>query len=325
MALVVFAILGLILTPIGAKATGLADATAPAPTQTEPASSAVPDVSWLAGTSDPANLASDQSLAILAGKLIFHGLVDAGGCSDGGLMNNGYASPCGERIARKAVILWQNQFDEAILQAADQSQIPPYLLKNVIARESQFWPARHLTIYGYYEYGLGHVTQMGADTLLRWNPDFYNAFCRQVYSDQTCKTSYAWQPANQQATLRGAVLQVMDANCEGCRGGIDLQRARSSIQIIAAVIKANNNHLEWLLQGFSSAAPKRVFEGSDLWRLTISSYNAGPGCACNRQDRAMGDRTYGRRRASGNRRSTSISSSTEDREYSTLPCPRTTS
>ncbi|HEY3311605.1 MAG TPA: S8 family serine peptidase [Anaerolineales bacterium] len=279
-------LIGVVLIPISAQATGLSITATPALQATatpQPVVSPVPaapppDISWLDGATAPADLASDQSLAILAGKLIFHGLVEAGSCPDAGLLPNGYASPCGERVARNAVVLWQNQFDEAILDAAGQYQIPPYVLKNVISRESQFWPARHLTIYGYYEYGLGHITQMGADTLLRWNQDFYKSFCRQVYSDETCKTSYGWLPANQQAVLRGAALQVLAADCESCTAGIDLQRARASVPVIAAAIKANYNHLDWLLRGFTSSTPNRAFETNDLWRLTISSYNAGPGC-----------------------------------------------
>lgn len=278
--LVIFALIGLALTPIRALATGLADASATSPTpETSPSPEAtVEDISWLGHATTASELASDQSLVMLAGKLINAGMVDASTCQDGGLMKNGYASPCGERVARPVVTLWQNQFDEAILQAANQEEIPPYLLKDLIAHETQFWPARHLTIYGYYEFGLGHVTQMGADTLLRWNPDFYKSFCGQVFSADTCKTPYSWMPADQQATLRGAALQVVMADCEGCPGGIDLQRARASIPVIAAVVKANLNHLEWLLRGFTSSTPNKAFENSDLWRLTVASYNAGPGC-----------------------------------------------
>ena len=80
-----------------------------------------------------------------------------------------------------------------------------------MAQESQFWPSKHLTIYKYYEYGLGSITQMGADTLLRWNADFSKKFCKQVYNDETCKTAYAFLPASQQAALRGSVLQSLDA------------------------------------------------------------------------------------------------------------------
>jgi predicted CXXCH cytochrome family protein len=280
--LLALVILAVALLPVGARASGQPDLTVtPEVTATpEPTSEpAVPaDISWLSDASSPADLASDESLAALAGKLIFRGLVDASSCSDNGMLNNGYASACGERIARPAVILWQNQFDAAIFQAAKENNLPPYLLKTVLVQESQFWPARHLTIYGYYEYGLGHITQMGADTLLRWNADFSSRFCHQVFDQKACEKTYAWMPANQQAVLRGAVLQTLSADCGNCRGGVDLQRARDSLPVIAAALRSNYNHVQWLLAGFSARTPNRVYERSDLWRLTLAGYNAGPGC-----------------------------------------------
>lgn len=238
------------------------------------------EISWLASASSPADLAHDQSLAILAGRLIFHGLVDVSSACNGasGLLRNGYASVCGEQAARKAVINWQNQFDQAIFDAATQYDVPPYLLKNLITQESQFWPARHLTIYKYYEYGLGHVTQMGADTLLRWNDAYSRSFCREVFTPETCKAAYAWMPTPQRDMLRGSVLQVLDASCDNCQGGVDLSRATASIPTIAATIKASYNHLEWMLGGITSGDVARTFDGSLLWRLTLASYNAGPGC-----------------------------------------------
>jgi subtilisin family serine protease len=284
MGLVIFS---LALAPIGVQAIGLSDLTetatetslppSPSATRTvEP--SQLPEISWLSPASAPADLATDRSLAFLAGRLIFSGLVDAGSCSDGGMLKNGSASPCGERVARNAVILWQNQFDEAIQQSAAQNGVPPYMLKNVITQESQFWPAQKQTFYGYYEYGLGHITQMGVDTLLRWNKAFYSEFCRTVYDQKTCRTDFAWLPAGQQAVLRGAAIQLLIADCGECAGGVSIQRSRASLPVIAASLKANYNHVEWLLRGLSRSTPNRVFEGSDMWRMTLASYNAGPGC-----------------------------------------------
>lgn len=243
-------------------------------------SAAAEEFSWLASANSPADLARDQSLAILAGKLIFHGLVDVSASCNGnsGLLSNGYATSCGEQAARKAVINWQNQYDQAIFDAAARYEVPAHLLKSLINQESQYWPARHLTIYNYYEFGLGHVTQMGADTLLRWNDSYARSFCRQVFTPETCKTPYAWMPATQRDMLRGSVLQVLDGNCENCRGGVDLARANASISTLAATLKANYNHLEWLLRGITSATPNRVFDSGLMWRLTLASYNAGPGC-----------------------------------------------
>ncbi|MBI5354251.1 MAG: S8 family serine peptidase [Chloroflexi bacterium] len=244
------------------------------------------EISWLALPEKSSELASDRSLFLLAGELIFRGLVDASSCEDNGLLKNGNASPCGERMAHNAVILWQNQFDEAIFQSAVQKGVPPYLLKTMLIQESQFWPAQHLTNYGYYEYGMGHVTQMGADTLLRWNTNFYKSTCRQAYNAETCQTTYSLLSTDQQAALRGVVMNLLSSDCSGCMGGISLERSRASLPVIAAALRANYNHTEWLLKSVSTQTPKRVFEGADVWRMTIASYNAGPGCVTTAVHRA---------------------------------------
>jgi predicted CXXCH cytochrome family protein len=238
------------------------------------------EAGWLDRPASPAELASSRSLSLLAGKFIHYGLIDASSCPDGGMLKNGAASPCGERLARNAVILWQNQFDDTIYAAALQNGVPPYLLKNIIAQESQFWPSSHPTAYGYSEYGLAHITTMGADTLLRWNSSFATPFCKQILSPETCKKSYIDLPPGQQAILRGAVIQQLSADCSNCPAAIDLQRARQSIFIIAATLKASFNHAQAVLSGLAGLNPTRI-EGSDLWRFAVVGYNAGPGCLTN--------------------------------------------
>jgi len=49
--------------------------------------------------------------------------------------------------------------------------VPAQLLKNIFLRESQLWPGIYNSIK---EVGLGHLTDNGADTILLWNPDFFN-------------------------------------------------------------------------------------------------------------------------------------------------------
>ena len=285
-----------LIIPVGAQAIGIADGLPSAPlakasrtpTRTASPTKKLPptvvapsqEVSWLANPQTYEELASSQSYAILAGHFIHYGLVNASAACNGnfGLLANGYASTCGERAARKAVIVWQNQYDKSIFNAAGQYDVPAYMLKNVIVQESQFWPAKHLTIYGYYEYGLGHITQMGADTLLRWNDDFAKSQCLDTFSSKTCKTTYAWLAPNEQAMLRGSVMKSLDAECDNCPGGVNLQRANESIETVAATLNANYNHMVWLLSGMTAGAPYRIYGSSLLWRLALSSYNAGPGC-----------------------------------------------
>ena len=49
-------------------------------------------------------------------------------------------------------------------------------MKSVFSRESQLWPG---IFKDYGEAGLGQLTNLGADTLLMWNP-LYEGFCPMV-------------------------------------------------------------------------------------------------------------------------------------------------
>ena len=119
--------------------------------------------------------------------------MDASSCADGGLLKSGAASSCGEFVAYNAVVVWQNQFDAEIFAASQESGVPPFILKNVFIKESQFWPETYQNpTYG-GEYGLGHITLMGADTLLSWNRPFYKKLCNQNYNEETCHKEYVFQ------------------------------------------------------------------------------------------------------------------------------------
>jgi predicted CXXCH cytochrome family protein len=289
-----FLLIGLVLCalilPVGAQAFQLPDptitatATSLSPTPTATASALGTPTTQAAGfsslsfPSDASQLASDRPLALLAGKLIFHGLVNASSCADGGMLNTGAASPCGESAAHNAVILWQNQFDPQIFAAAKEAGIPPFVLKNVFIKESQFWPATyHNPKYG-GEYGLGHITFMGADLLLSWNRPFYKQLCNQNFNKETCAKEYVFQDPFLKESLRSVVLTSLNADCPTCSGGVDLQKARNSAEVTAAMLVANRNYIEWLVNGFSSSGQ---LSQKNVWRFTLASYNAGPGCFTN--------------------------------------------
>ena len=250
--LVVF---GLIL-PVGVQATQLSDLTA-TPELSTPSSTSLPatpaaEYTWLSFPEDLSQLASDRSLDLLAGNFIHHGMVDASSCADGGILKSGAASPCGESVAHNAVIVWQNQFDAEILRVAQESGVPPFILKNVFIKESQFWPATyHNPTYG-GEYSLGHLTTMGVDTLLRWNRPYYKKICNQNFNEETCSKEYVFQDSAIQAGLKGVTITSINADCSACLGGVNLEKARASISVTAAMLVANRNHVEWLVNGFSS-------------------------------------------------------------------------
>ena len=107
---------------------------------------------------------------------------------------------------------------------------PPHLLKNVFLKESQFWPGQYSSIN---EVGLGQFTENGADTVLLWNQDFYNAFCPLVLDEYNCNKGFARLGDYGQAVLKGALLQKINASCPSCEDGIDLTKANFSIHVFA--------------------------------------------------------------------------------------------
>jgi hypothetical protein len=134
------------------------------------------------------------------------------------------------------VIVWQNQFDDQIMQAANEVKVPAQLLKNLFAQESQFLPGEFKQPQ---EYGLGQITDNGADTLLLWNPSFYNQFCPLVLTEDECSLGYLKLSAENQALLRGALATSADADCATCEFGIDLTSTNTSINLIAHTMLAN--------------------------------------------------------------------------------------
>jgi hypothetical protein len=240
---------------------------------------------WLASPDTPGELASNISYEYLAGNLISHGAVDASTCADGGLLENGYASACGSEVARPAVDEWQNRFDTIIFTAAREIGVPAQLLKNIFSRESQFWPG---VTPQRPEAGLGQLTDNGADTLLIWNPAFYEQFCPTVLDQDICKNRFyfavededfqAYEMSEEErALLRTALVMSVDAFCPDCPLGIDLNEAETSVSIFAETLLANCAQTGMVVDlNFVNPNPPPSYE--DLWRFTLVNYNAGPGC-----------------------------------------------
>lgn len=230
---------------------------------------------WLTTPTTPDEMMTNEPYTLLAGLLISHGLAAADGCPDQGLLGTGAASPCGLDAARSYVMRWQNQFDRQIISAGQSKGVPAQLIKNVIAIESQFWPSRYQEGE---EVGLGHLTEDGADSILMWSTDFFNGFCPQVLQRGVCAKGYVHLLPGEQAMLRGALLARASAYCQDCPVGIDLSKADSSIEIFAEALKANCRQVGKMVENTTGEPAGRVMEYVDLWRLTVSNYNAGPGC-----------------------------------------------
>jgi len=229
---------------------------------------------WLSTPTQSETLGTDIPYSYLAANLIRKGAVDATSCADGGALPDGGASACGMEAARTAVTQWQNQFDGLILNVAKASGVPAHLLKNLFAQESQFWPGVSLKS----DVGLGQLTEQGADTSLMWNPPFFYQFCPLVMDSGECSKGYLGLDAEQQAYVRLALISAVNANCENCPLGIDIERANFSITVFAQTLLANCGQAGQLVKNFTGGAAGKSVSYEDLWKLTLVNYNAGSGC-----------------------------------------------
>jgi len=230
---------------------------------------------WLATPQDKLLLASDGPYYYLAGRLISQGIVVASNCVTGGLLANGYADACGLEAARPLVEAWQNQFDNSIIKAAGETGVPAQLMKNLFAEESQFWPGVFRVPN---EFGLGQITDMGADTILLWNTSFYEKFCPLVLAQDTCSQGYMHLTKDQQALLRGALAVQAKADCPDCVTGVDLVNTDFSVALFAKTLQANCEQVSQIVFNATTLKPGSVSSYEDMWRFTVANYHAGPGC-----------------------------------------------
>jgi hypothetical protein len=233
---------------------------------------------WLATPNHISGLSSNIPYNYLAANLIRQGAVDVSSCPDGGLVSNGTgASECGLEASTEAVNAWQNRFDSLILDVAHETGVPAQMLKNLFARESQFWPG---TFLSGGDTGLGQITDQGADTTLLWNPSFYNSFCPLVLSAETCDSGYLNLESDQQELLRFALVNSVNATCVDCPLGIDLERADYSVKVFAHTLAANCEQaaqVVWNYSGKKTAGELNITY-EDMWKFTLVNYNAGGGC-----------------------------------------------
>jgi hypothetical protein len=229
---------------------------------------------WLTTPKKSKALNSNIPYTYLAANLILQGVVDASECPDGGLDAGGGANTCGLEKARPAVKEWQNQFDELITTTAQDTGVPAQLLKNLFARESQFWPG----IFTTGDVGLGQLTESGADTTFLWNRSFYAQFCPLVLPGKECGSGYLHLDNDKQELLRRALISSVNASCKDCPLGLDLSQADFSVGVFAHTLLANCEQTGRLVRNISGEAPGKVASYEDLWKFTLVNYNAGPGC-----------------------------------------------
>ncbi|MBI3738147.1 MAG: hypothetical protein HY258_03770 [Chloroflexi bacterium] len=230
---------------------------------------------WLSTPQDPSELTSDIPYNYLSANLILQGVVDASGCPDGGLLPEGGANQCGQEAARANVDAWQNQFDALIINVSQETGVPAQLLKNLFARESQFWPG---VFKANSDAGLGQLTENGADTALLWNPSFYNSYCPLVLSSEACSKGYVHLKAKDQLLLRQSLVGSVNATCDNCPLGIDLSQANFSVGVFAHTLLASCEQTGQVIQNNTGQAPGNIASYEDLWKFTLVNYNAGAGC-----------------------------------------------
>jgi hypothetical protein len=230
---------------------------------------------WLSTPNRPTDLATSISFEYLAAQLIKQGAVDVSSCADVGLTQDGTASACGVAVARPAVNNWQNRFDDLIYSASISTSVPAQLLKNIFARESQFWPGVNK---GLPEAGLGQLTEGGADTALLWNRLFFEQFCPTMLDEAVCTKGYSHLQIDQQLFLDRALVKSVDAFCQDCPLSIDINRAEKSVDIFAETLHANSEQVGMIIYNIYTVSPGTAVSYEDLWRFTLVNYNAGPGC-----------------------------------------------
>ena len=252
------------------------------------------NVNWDTFVQFPFQINTNKTLHTLTARLILNGVVDASSCPAGGLsLGLDWPTACGLEKASSAVIAWQNQFDDYIWLASRDHGIPPKILKTLFELESQFWPGN--SRFYLDEFGLGQVNQLGVDVLLRRDPTYYQRVCPSVMTD--CSRPYSGLNPEQQRLIRGAVVSLVDATCETCEHGIDLDKAKQSVDLIARLVKANCEQVDEIVKlpykpdkdvddATATAIVATVAAGGsqpgptyeDYWRFTLASYHSGSSC-----------------------------------------------
>jgi len=195
----------------------------------------------------PSDLVTRKPYELLAGALLWHGLAipRCGGYSGLRTAWPATATACGMESALPNVLDWQNQYDLSIYDAGVSTNVPPRLLKAMIAQESQFWPG-WINMAG--ETGLLQVTEQAADIAMRYSPELYAQSCK----GSDCSAGYDLLPDYRQAQLWKSLL--------------DPDRSMLTNARIVAAYYCYANELD--------PQPDPV----SRWNTTLAVWNAGAEC-----------------------------------------------
>ena len=218
---------------------------------------------WLFIPQSAAELHTELKYPFLAGQIIINGSIDASSCPAGGLRADNYANACGMALTQPLVTQLQNMYDEAILQAWEDSGVPPVMLKQMIRYESEFWPGR----WGPLHYGIGHITYSGAHTALSYSQDLM----RQICSTNDCGGVI-------DSTEVFLLLGLMDATCPTCQYKIDVGKAQRSVPLLAEAVYAHCEQTARVVYNATKTASHSIVDYPTIWKLTLMNYNVGPNC-----------------------------------------------
>ena len=105
-----------------------------------------------------------------------------------------------------------------------------------------------------------------------------------------CSKGYLGLDDEQQEYVRLALINAVNANCENCPLGIDLDRANFSIGVFAHTLLANCEQAGQLVENITGGTAGASATYEDLWKFTLVNYNAGPGCLGNAIEETLADK-----------------------------------
>ena len=207
-------------------------------------------------------LVTKHKFQLLGAKLILNGKVDTSICENYGLNLDGTPNGCGEQMTAKMVFDMQNQYDELIFNASKKQKVPPRIVKGLIAQESQFWPISETP----NEYGLGMLTESGADMLLRWNTPYFLNLCMQTFplDRDKCMSGFSSLEEKDQIILRGVVISKVGTDDE--------------IEVLAAAIRGCVYQVNQIVTNASGDTPSQITTYEDMWKFAVANYYSGSGC-----------------------------------------------
>lgn len=129
-----------------------------------------------------------------------------------------------------------------------------------VAQETQFWPHPVSS----QEFGLGRITDNGADMLLTWNLPIFLEECLSNFSPDACSAGYTNMDLDDRAHLRGIVLS-------------DVGTAQE-MNLLAATLLASSYQVDQMVRNVTGLPVAEVSTYEEMWKLTVANYHSGSGC-----------------------------------------------